>query len=60
DRGRPPSDIRQVEESLIKFSQLIIDYPQIKEVDVNPFLANEEGVIALDARIVLDHSENNQ
>jgi acetyltransferase len=59
-RGRPPSDIRQVEESLIKFSQLIIDYPQIKEVDINPFLANEEGVIALDARIVLDHSENNQ
>ncbi|MEM2110832.1 MAG: bifunctional acetate--CoA ligase family protein/GNAT family N-acetyltransferase [Candidatus Bathyarchaeia archaeon] len=53
-RGRPPINIRLLEETLVKFSQLIIDFPQIKEADVNPLKVDEKSVVALDARIVLD------
>jgi len=56
-RGRPPVNITLLEEALIKFSQLIVDFPQIKEIDVNPVSVNENRVIALDARIVVDPAE---
>jgi acetyltransferase len=57
-RGRPPANIRLVEEALLRFSQLVIDYPQIKEIDVNPIIAHENEIIALDARIFLDSSKD--
>ena len=50
-RDRPPVDIDALALTLIKVSQLIVDIGEIKELDVNPLLANESGVIALDARI---------
>lgn len=53
-RDRPPADIREVAACLIRLSQLIIDLAEISEVDINPLLADSEGVIALDARIRLD------
>ena len=53
-RGEPPVNNRCLDEILVKFSQLIVDFPQIKETDVNPLLVNEKGVMALDARIVMD------
>jgi len=53
-RGGPPANIRLLEEVLVRFSQLIVDFPQIRETDVNPLLLSEKGVIALDARIVID------
>jgi len=37
----------------VRFSQLVIEQPWIKELDINPLLASPEGLIALDARIVL-------
>lgn len=43
-----------LEEVLVKFSQLVIDFPEIKEIDVNPLIADEEGVVAVDARVVID------
>jgi acetyltransferase len=43
-----------LEEVLVKFSQLVIDYPEIKEIDVNPLIADEEGIVAVDARVVID------
>lgn len=53
-RGRRAANVRLLEEVLVKFSQLIIDFPQIKEVDVNPLLVDENNATALDARIVID------
>ncbi|MEJ2319976.1 MAG: bifunctional acetate--CoA ligase family protein/GNAT family N-acetyltransferase [Gemmatimonadales bacterium] len=50
-RDRPPADMDAILETLIKLSQLTIDLPEVAEVDVNPLLADEEGVLALDARI---------
>ncbi|HWO58212.1 MAG TPA: GNAT family N-acetyltransferase [bacterium] len=53
-RGRPPVDVGKLIESLIRLSYLAADYPEIAELDINPLLAGPQGVVALDARIILD------
>ena len=52
-RGRPPVNLTALEEVLVRFSQLVMEQPSIKEVDINPLLATPERLLALDARIVL-------
>ena len=37
---------------LVKLAQLVADFPEIREIDLNPLLADETGVIAVDARVV--------
>ena len=56
-RGRKPIDMTELEEILIDFSQLIVENPRIKECDINPLMASEDHIIALDARIVLHDLE---
>jgi len=53
-RGRPGANIDRLIEVLMRFSYLVADYPEIKELDVNPLLVTPEDVIALDARVVVD------
>jgi len=53
-RNRRPANIRLLEEILVKFSQLITDFSQIKEVDINPLVIDENDAVALDARIIID------
>ncbi|MBC7335766.1 MAG: GNAT family N-acetyltransferase, partial [Clostridia bacterium] len=53
-RGRPGVNIDKLIEVLMRFSYLVADYPEIKELDVNPLLVTPEDVIALDARVVVD------
>ena len=50
-RDRPPADLDAICLTLIKISQLIIDRPEIIELDINPLFADEKGVIAVDARV---------
>ncbi|TVR84241.1 MAG: GNAT family N-acetyltransferase [Rhodospirillales bacterium] len=50
-RGRPPVALEDIALTLIKVSQLVIDFAEIAELDINPLLADEFGVTALDARI---------
>jgi acetyltransferase len=50
-RGRPAANLDAIASTLIKISQLVIDLAEIDELDVNPLLADEYGVVALDARI---------
>lgn len=52
-RDRPAADIDAIALTLVKLSQLIADHDEIVELDINPLLADETGVIALDARIKL-------
>ena len=52
-RGRPPVDLAALEGLLVRFSQLIVEQPQIKELDINPLLAAPGRLLALDARVVL-------
>jgi acetyltransferase len=55
-RNLPPANMKLLEETLIHFSQMLVDFPQIKEVDINPLLINEKEAYVLDARIVIDKS----
>ncbi|MBV8334387.1 MAG: bifunctional acetate--CoA ligase family protein/GNAT family N-acetyltransferase, partial [Alphaproteobacteria bacterium] len=50
-RGRPPAKIEAIIEVLIRLGQLAADHPEIRELDINPLLADEGGVLALDARL---------
>lgn len=53
-RNIPPVNMNSVEETMIKFSQMLIDHPEIKEVDINPLIPYGNELIAVDARIILD------
>ncbi len=52
-RGRAPVNLTALEEILVRFGQLVMEQPSIKEIDINPLLATPERILALDARIVL-------
>lgn len=52
-RGRKPVNLSALEQLLVRFSQLILEQPWIKEIDINPLLATPDRMLALDARIVL-------
>jgi 4-hydroxybutyryl-CoA synthetase (ADP-forming) len=55
-RGEKSSDLRAIADSLQRLSQLVVDFPEIKEFDINPLLVLEEGKGArvVDARIILN------
>ncbi len=56
-RGRKPVDLAALEELLVRFSQLVVEQPWIKEIDINPLLASPERLLALDARVVVHGPE---
>lgn len=53
-RGRLPADMQQLEQILVSFSNLVVDFPEIAEIDINPLAISEGKACALDARIILD------
>ncbi len=52
-RGRKSVDLDALEALIVRFSELVVEQRWIKEIDINPLLASPDGLIALDARIVL-------
>ena len=52
-RGAPPVAFGALTDVLLRVSQLVMDHPQIAELDLNPLLAFPDGVLAVDARVVL-------
>lgn len=56
-RGRKPVDLSALEALMVRFSFLVAEHQWIKEIDINPLLASEQGLIALDARVVLHEPE---
>jgi acetyltransferase len=56
-RGRQPVDLAALEQLLVRFSQLVVEQPWIAEIDINPLLASPNGLLALDARVVLHPRE---
>jgi acetyltransferase len=59
-RGRGPVDMEALEQLLVRFSQLIVEQPWIKEIEINPLHASADGLVALDARVVLHDPEVDQ
>ena len=53
-RDRPAADLEAIADTLVRLSQLVVDCPSLRELDINPLLADESGVIALDARIRIE------
>lgn len=52
-RGKRPVDLAKLEELLVRFSELVIENPRIADIEINPLLAGPDGMIALDARVIL-------
>ncbi len=55
-RGREPVDIGGLEQLLVSFSRLVVEQRWIRELDINPLLASSNGLLALDARVVVYES----
>lgn len=58
-RGNKGVNLELLEKILVRFSNLIARYPEIKECDINPLLASRDQIIALDARIILHEKNTN-
>ncbi|CAN5743994.1 bifunctional acetate--CoA ligase family protein/GNAT family N-acetyltransferase [soil metagenome] len=56
-RGKPPVDLPQLERLLVGFSQLVVEQPWIREIDINPLLVSHEQMVALDARVIVHGAE---
>jgi len=52
-RGRKSVDLGALDDLVVRFSELVVEQRWIKEIDINPLLASPDGLIALDARVVL-------
>jgi len=54
-RGASAVDIDALEKILLRVSEMVCELPQLRELDINPIIVDEDGAIAVDARIVIDH-----
>src|SRR6201993_5426192 len=57
-RGKPPANIDAIVEVLIRVEQLTTDHPEIRELDMNPLLADASGAIALHARVRISPAQD--
>lgn len=53
-RGQPPADTIIMEELMLDVSDFVEEYPEVKELDLNPIIVSGDSVIAVDARVVLE------
>jgi acetyltransferase len=58
-RDRKPADMDAIARVLVAVGSLVCQHPQIREIDINPLLADDTGVIALDARVVIADQRTN-
>jgi acetyltransferase len=58
-RGAPAADLELLETALVRVSEMVCELPWIAEMDINPAIADENGVVAVDARIVVDPAGGN-
>ncbi len=53
-RNTPPSDLKAITKILVNTSKLVMEHPEIKELDLNPIMVYEKGAKTVDARIILE------
>lgn len=53
-RGIPGVDMQSIQFLLYKFAYLLVDFPQINTIDINPYAIDEHGGVVLDAKVILD------
>ena len=59
-RNMPAIPTEPLQTVLVRFAYLLMDFPDIRELDINPFAVNAEGGIALDASVTLESSPSQQ
>ncbi|MEM8672479.1 MAG: bifunctional acetate--CoA ligase family protein/GNAT family N-acetyltransferase [Cyanobacteria bacterium P01_G01_bin.67] len=59
-RGRAAVDLTALNKLLVRFSQLVVEQPWIKEIDINPLLVSSDRLLALDARVVLHEPDTQE
>lgn len=59
-RNKRPIDVRALQEVMVRFSNMIVDFPEIAEMDINPLVASGGDLLVLDARIIIDAKINEQ
>ncbi len=52
-RGAPAVQLERLEQLLLRVSEMVCALPQLREVDINPIIADEHGAVAVDARVVV-------
>lgn len=52
-RGQPPANLELLEEILVRLSQLVTDFAEIEELDINPLIVSKDRAVAVDARVIL-------
>ncbi len=55
-RGNNAVNMEALEQVLLRVSEMVCELPQLREMDINPFIVDEHGAVAVDARIVIDHA----
>ena len=58
-RSKPAIDMQALEEVLLRVSEMVCELPSLKEMDINPLIVDENGAIAVDARIVIESYPSN-
>ena len=53
-RHMPPADMRSLESVLLRVSEMVCELPMLMEMDINPLILDESGVLAADARVVVE------
>ena len=53
-RNTPPADVNAIAKILVSTSKLVMDHPEIKELDLNPIMVYKSGAKTVDARIIID------
>lgn len=56
-RGQPPANLELIEEILVRLSQLVTDFAEIQELDINPLIVSKDRAVAVDARVIVGPSQ---
>jgi acetyltransferase len=55
-RHMPPVQMEALESLLLRVSEMVCELPWLKEMDINPLIVDEHGLLAVDARVVVDYA----
>lgn len=55
-RHMPPVQMEALESLLLRVSEMVCELPWLKEMDINPLIVDEQGLLAVDARVVVDYA----
>jgi len=57
-RNRPPANMELLEEMILRLSQLVVDFPEIAELDMNPVIVSDGKPVVVDARVLLEPTDS--